>query len=130
MINHTGIAILLLLSPFTLAGDNADAVNERIPVNQAEMETHWQVDCASAWKSLQAAAAQHSTEDNCGFTAELARDIQLCAFIYQAPGASSQHECPDYRGAAKHLQRVNKSEKCTHLPASILQKLDCQAGIQ
>ena len=61
MINHTGIAILLLisllLSPLSLAGDNDDAINERIPVSRAEMEAHWQVDCAAAWEDLLTAAA-------------------------------------------------------------------------
>jgi hypothetical protein len=138
MINHTGIAILLLisplLSPLSLAGDSADAVNERIPVNRAEMEAHWQVDCAAAWEQLLAAAAQSTKQpintDNCGIPDQLRREIQLCAFIYQAPGNSSQHRCPDYRSASKHLQQASKPAKCSNLLTSILQKMDCQAGIQ
>jgi len=135
MINHTGIAILLLisplLSPLSLAGDNADAVNERIPVSRAEMEAHWQVDCVAAWEHLLAGAAQPTKQptdkDNCGITDQLRRDIQLCAFIYQAPGGDSGHDCPDYRGVSKHLNAAGKSGKC---PTSIVQKVDCQANIQ
>ena len=139
MINHTGIAILLLispllsplLSPLSLADDSADAVNERIPVNRAEMEAHWQVDCATAWEHLLTAAAQPTKQptnkDNCGITDQLRRDIQLCAFIYQAPGGDPGHHCPDYRGASKYLNEADKSGKC---PTSIVQKVDCHANIQ
>lgn len=130
MIDHPGIALLLLLPSLALADGNADAVNERIPVNRAEMETHWQVNCADAWQSLQTAAAHPSTKDNCGFTAELVREIQMCAFIYQAPGASSQHRCPDYRGASKRLQQHNQSILCSNLRTSILQQAGCQGEIQ
>jgi len=132
MINHTGITILLLLiapflSPLSLAGDSADAVNERIPVNSAEIEAHWQVDCAAAWEHLLAVAAQPTNKDNCGITEQLRREIQLCAFIYQAPGNSSQHWCPDYRGVSKRLNEAGKSVKC---PVSTLQMVECQPPTQ
>ena len=135
MINHRSIAILLLISPLlspilspqSLADGNADAVNERIPVTRAEMEDHWQVDCAAAWKHLLAAAApftkQPTTTDNCGIPSQLRRDIQLCAFIYQAPGGSPGQDCPDYRGVSIQLNEADQSGKC---PGSILQKTDCQ----
>ncbi len=135
MINHTGMAILLLisplLSPLSLAGDSDDAVNERIPVNRAEMEAHWQVDCAAAWEQLLAAAAQSTKQpintNNCGIPDQLRREIQLCAFIYQPPGGDSRHDCPDYRGASKYLNEAGKSGKC---PASIPHRADCQPGTQ
>ena len=130
MINHPGIAVLLLLPSLALADGNADAVNERIPVNKAEMEAHWQVDCAAAREHLLAAATQSTNKDNCIIPGELQREIQLCAFIYQAPGDSPQHRCPDYRSAAKHLQQAAKPAKCSNLLTSTLQKADCQAEIQ
>jgi len=140
MINQTGIAVLLLisplLSPVSLAGDSADAVNERIPVNKAEMEDHWQVDCAATWERLlTAAAAAQSTKqsivkDDCGIPDQLRRDIQLCAFIYQAPGGEPGHDCPDYRSASKHLQQASEPAQCTNLLTSILQQADCQPGNQ
>jgi hypothetical protein len=129
------MAILLLisplLSPLSLAGDSDDAVNERIPVNRAEMEAHWQVDCAAAWEQLLAAAAQSTKQpintNNCGIPDQLRREIQLCAFIYQAPGGNSGHDCPDYRGVSEYLDDADKSSKC---PASILQMLGCKTPIQ
>jgi hypothetical protein len=135
MINHTGIAILLLisplLSPLSLAGDSADAVNERLPVSKAEMEAHWQVDCAAAWEQLLAAAAQPTKQptntDNCGIPGQLRREIQLCAFIYQAPGGAPGQDCPDYRGVSEQLNEADKTGKCR---VSILQKADCQPGSQ
>ena len=135
MINHTGIAILLLisllLSPLSLAGDNDDAINERIPVSRAEMEAHWQVDCAAAWEDLLTAAAlstkQPANKDNCTIPGQLQREIQLCAFIYQAPGGDPDHNCPDYRGVSKRLNAADKSGNC---PASILRNADCRPGSQ
>jgi len=135
MISHTGIAILLLiaplLSPPSLAGDSADVVNERIPVNRTEIEAHWQVDCAAAWEELVAVAArptkQPTNRNNCIITVQLRREIQLCAFIYQAPGGDSKHDCPDYRGVSKYLNEADKSGKC---PASILQMPGCKTPIQ
>ena len=135
MINHTGIAILLLISPLlspqSLAGGSADAVNERIPVTRAEMEAHWQVDCAVAWGHLLAVAArptkQPANKDNCGIPSQLRRDIQLCEFIYQPPGGDPGQDCPEYRGGSKRLKEAEKSGKC---PILILQKADCRSGRQ
>ena len=131
MINHTGMAILLLisslLSSLSLADDSADAVNERIPVSRAEMEAHWQVDCAAAWEYLLTTVRQSPDKDNCGIADQLRQEIQLCAFIYQAPGGDPRHDCPDYRGVSKHLNEAEKSGKC---PALIQQKADCRPGGQ
>jgi hypothetical protein len=119
------------LSPQSLADDSADAVNERIPVNKAEMEAHWKVDCAAAWEHLLAAAAQptkqSTNKDNCGITGHLRREIQLCAFIYQAPGGDPDHNCPDYMGVSKRLNDADKSGKC---PVSFLQEANCRPGSQ
>jgi hypothetical protein len=91
------------------------------------MEAHWQVDCAAAWGHLLAVAAlptkQTTNKANCGIPSQLRREIQLCAFIYQAPGGDPGHDCPDYRGVSKYLNNADKSGKC---PGSILQKTDCQ----
>ena len=135
MINHTGIAILLLISPFlsplSLAGDNDGAVNERIPVSRAEMEIHWQVDCAETWKDLLAAAAlstkQPANKDNCGIPDQLQREIQLCAFIHQAPGGDPGQDCPDYKSVSKRLKEAEKSGQC---PTLVLQKAGCRPGSQ
>ena len=130
MINYQSIIVLLVLAPLALAQGSADAVNERIPVKKAEMEAHWQVDCASAWSSLQATATPTLAGDNCGVTAQLRRQIQLCAFIYQAPGDNSIHRCPDYRSISEHLQQPSATADCASLHKSILQFVNCKADIQ
>ena len=125
MIKHAGVAPLLFLSALALAGDDGTAVNERIPVNRAEMEAHWQVDCATAWTRLQAAAVRRPTQDHCGITPELVRAMKLCGFIYQAPGADSRHTCPDYRGVAQLLERSGNPADCPNLLASIANRINC-----
>ncbi|RLA44601.1 MAG: hypothetical protein DRQ97_11105 [Gammaproteobacteria bacterium] len=130
MINHTGVAILLLISSLLSAlslADDADAVNERIPVHKTEMEAHWQVECTAAWEHLLAAAAQYTNRGNCGIPNQLRREIQLCAFIYQAPGGDPGHDCPDYSGLLKQLNEAEESGKC---PESIPQQVDCQPQSQ
>jgi hypothetical protein len=125
MIKHAGVAPLLFLSALALAGDDGAAVNERIPVDRAELEAHWQVDCATAWTRLQAAAVRRPTQSHCGITPELVRDMKLCGFIYQAPGADSRHTCPDYRGVSQQLEKPGKLSDCPTLPASIANKMNC-----
>ena len=130
MTYYQAIIVQLVLTPLALAQGSADAVNERIPVKKAEMEAHWQVDCASAWSRLQAAATPPLVVDNCGLTAQLRRQIQLCAFIYQAPGDNSIHRCPDYRSVSDHLQQPGASADCASLHTSILQLVSCNTDTQ
>ena len=127
MIDLSGIFILLLLASLALADDTSNAVNERIPVTATEMEAHWQVNCAGVQESLLAAARQPTSKRDCGISAKLRQDIQLCAFIYQAPGKKTQHTCPDYSGVSERLQQVNKPSECSALLTQILGKVDCRA---
>lgn len=127
MTNYQAIIVLLVLAPLALAQGSADAVNERIPVKKAEMEAHWKVDCASAWSRLQAAATPAIAGDNCKVTAQLRRQIQLCAFIYQAPGDNSKHRCPDYRSISDYLQQSSATADCASLRTSILPLVNCKA---
>jgi hypothetical protein len=120
------LLLLLLLSPLALADNNSNAVNERIPVNAADMEAHWQVDCSNVRESLLLAAAQTSSEPDCGIAAKLRQDTRLCAFVYQAPGTKTQHKCPDYSGISEHLQRAIKPTQCTNLFSDIRAKLACR----
>jgi hypothetical protein len=122
----TFLLLLLLLSPLALADNNSNAVNERIPVNAAEMEAHWQVDCSTVRESLLLVAVQTSSEPDCGIAAKLRQDTQLCAFIYQAPGTNTQHKCPDYSGVSEHLQQAIKLTQCARLFSDIREKLACK----
>ena len=126
MIKCAGFALLLSLPALALADTDGDAVNERIPVSKAELESHWQVDCAAALIRLQAATARPSTGDHCQITAELVHEIKLCAFIYQAPGDNAKHPCPDYRRLREQLgQPGDLVADCPELPASIAKQINC-----
>jgi len=130
MTKCVGFFLVLSLSAFALADNDGDAVNERIPVDKAELEDHWQLNCAAAWAQLQAAMPGRSTNDQCEITPELVREITLCSFIYQAPGDSSQHECPDYRGISQLLKQAKKRAECPELPSSIANRMKCDQAIQ
>jgi hypothetical protein len=121
-----GLFLLLLLAPLALADNNSNAVNERIPVNAAEMEAHWQVDCSTVRESLRLVAVQTSSEPDCGIAAKLRQDTQLCAFIYQTPGTNTQHKCPDYSGVSERLQQAIKPTQCARLFSDIRAKLSCR----
>lgn len=109
----------LLLAPLALVAENADAVNERIPVSSAQLEEHWQVACAQAWEALQASGK------SCRFSAELRRQIKLCGFIYQAPGGTSQSSCPDYLSASEHLQQTSLHGDCRGLVLFLREQDGC-----
>jgi hypothetical protein len=99
------LVALVCLSSHTLADRNADAVNERIPVEKEAMEQHWRVDCSDAWERWRDLAAARSGGGRLPETTELQKEMKLCAFIYQPPGSSGDHTGPDYRGAADTLDR-------------------------
>ncbi|MEH6634378.1 MAG: hypothetical protein V7700_02620 [Halioglobus sp.] len=130
MNNYQAIIALLFIAPLAAAQGSADAVNERIPVKKIELEAHWKVNCASAWSSLQAASIPAPTGNDCGVTARLRRQIQLCAYIYQAPGDNSTHRCPDYRSVSEHLQQPSATADCATLRVSIQQLMHCPANNQ
>ena len=122
----TGFTLILFLSAAAQADTAGDAVNERIPVSKAELESHWQVDCAAALTRLQAAVAHPSTDEHCQTTAELAHEIKLCAFIYQAPGDNTRHPCPDYGLLWEQLgQPGDLATDCPKLIASIAKQVNC-----
>jgi hypothetical protein len=126
MIKCTGFTLMLSLSALALADTDGDAVNERIPVSRAELESHWQVDCATALTRLLAAAARPPNYNHCEITAEMVHDIKLCAFIYQAPGDNAEHPCPDYRRISTQLgQPGNLATDCPEFPASIAKQKNC-----
>jgi hypothetical protein len=105
MTKSTCCALVLSLSTLALADVDGDAVNERIPVDKKALENHWQVNCADAWARWQTSAAERSTRGHCEKSTDLAHELKLCAFIYQPPGANSQHQYPDYRGASQQLEQ-------------------------
>ena len=90
--------VLLLVSSFLQGEPNSNAVNERLPVRKAEMETHWQVDCARSWANKVELRGKPGAR-GCILPPDLQRQLQLCAFIYQPPGEQSVHAGPDYRAA-------------------------------
>jgi hypothetical protein len=89
---------LMFVSYFAQSEPNSNAVNERLPVRKAEMETHWQVDCARSWANKLELRGKPGAR-GCILPPDLLRQLQLCAFIYQPPGGQAGHTGPDYRGA-------------------------------
>lgn len=100
--------LLLILSLVALADpdSDSDAVNERLPVRKAELESHWQIDCQGSWSAVRQAFEQDSPPADCRPSTEQRRQLELCAFIYQPPGEKSSHSCPDYRGLLRQLEAI------------------------
>ncbi len=86
------------------------------------MEAHWQVDCHQLWRQLVDAV---SSADNCGLSAPLQRDLQLCSYIYQPPGESNDSHCPDYGRARALLNAENTAGRCNNLKALVDDQADC-----
>ncbi len=123
-------ALLLLCTYNSLAGSRSDTVNERIPVRTAELEAHWKIDCASAWRDLTDTIASPETArglsgEYCNTSDELRRTLELCAHIYQPPGETSTQHCPDYRGISELLSPRQDQSKCAHLKLYIENQKDC-----
>lgn len=93
------------MSPLALADRSADAVNERIPVEKAALEQHWSVDCTAAWNRFRSRIAQPPPDRPSEGALALQRELQLCAYIYQAPGEETDHRFPDYRDALGQLEQ-------------------------
>ncbi|MBE9537773.1 MAG: hypothetical protein IMF06_01760 [Proteobacteria bacterium] len=91
-----------LFAPLVLADSSSNAVNERLPVRKAEMEAHWRVDCAGSWAAY-IALREKSAGEACILPPELRHQLQLCVFIYQAPGEVFRHTGPDYQGAVSSV---------------------------
>jgi hypothetical protein len=89
------------------AAGNSNAVNERLTVTPAEMESHWQVDCASSWARVIELREKMSSPD-CALPPDLQSELKLCAFIYQPPGQQLTQSGPDYQSAA--AQAVDAGE--------------------
>ena len=90
--------LLLLAAPLVLAESNSNAVNERIPVRKAEMEAHWNVNCADSWARVEEIPGGVGG-GVCALSPELQRQLQLCAFIYQPPGEENTHSGPNFQAA-------------------------------
>lgn len=88
-----------LAAPVSSASGSSDAVNERITVSPAEMEAHWQVDCASSWARVIELREKAGSPD-CVIPPDVLRELKLCAFIYQPPGQQLTHTGPDYQSAS------------------------------
>ena len=97
MVFSRTLLLLLLSAPITCAMGNTDAVNERIPVTRAEMETHWQLDCKASWNTLLQGAKPTRSDNGCNIPSDVQRQLQLCGFIYQPPGQAATHVCPDHQ---------------------------------
>ena len=103
--------LLLAVAPMLLADSNSNAVNERIPVRKQEIEAHWKLDCASSWAAaIELRRPPH--HENCSLPADLQRQLQLCAFIYQPPGEQATHTGPDYLAA---ISREGEGGQCHKL---------------
>ena len=132
MIRFLSHTALLLCTYQSMADSQSDAVNERIPVRKAEMEAHWNIDCAAAWLELgettdSAAMAPGSSGGHCGADDELRRTLELCAHIYQPPGEPSAQQCPDYREVLQRLSKIQEYSDCSRLSLYIKGQTDCQS---
>ena len=107
--------LLLVLAPLVVADPASDAVNERIPVSAAEMETHWRVDCEKTWASLGRVAIESGPDGQCLILPTLRRELELCAFIYQPPGGAIRRKCPDFSGALGSLDASDQGDSCDAL---------------
>lgn len=115
-------ALLLLLLPATgLTENQANAVNERLPVSKAELEAHWQIDCQANWTRIN----NHADSAACPPDEKLLQTLQLCAFIYQPPGEEPAAVCPDYRGLLGHLEAAPASGSCEKLAHWLSQQPTC-----
>ena len=104
---------LSLAAAIVCADDSSNAVNERIHVSPAEMESHWQVDCANSWaRTVELREKAGSPE--CALPPGLQREIRLCAFIYQPPGQQLSHFGPDYQSAAAQTAEAVACSPETH----------------
>jgi hypothetical protein len=119
-------ALLLGSSPAALSQNNADALNERIPVSNAELEAHWQVDCTATRDGLLALAQQPRQDTHCTDAQAFQGRLKLCVFIYQAPASNSRHQCPDYAGALKALEVAGQQGRCGESLAAITNMLECE----
>jgi hypothetical protein len=116
--------LLLLLPLVTFADADTDAVNERLPVRKAELESHWQVDCLGSWSAVTEAFEQGPEPADCRPAPEQRRQLELCAFIYQPPGEISRHDCPDYRGLLRLLD-ATPARDCDQLAGWFGTRTDC-----
>ena len=116
-----GAILVAGLAPRVLLAGDADAVNERLPVTNMEMEEHWRVDCSHSWFTLPGRPGKGPGPGKCALAAEPLKQLQLCAFIYQTPGDEIVELCRDFQGVIQAAQEgnceeisalVEKSEKC------------------
>ncbi|MCB1675271.1 MAG: hypothetical protein KDI01_03215 [Halioglobus sp.] len=120
MLKIAASAILLLANAWSLAG--SDTVNERIPVSNAQLEAHWQLDCASTLADLQRTLAAERAP--CGVPAPLRRALRLCAFVHQPPGRAPSPHCPDF----DRLSRLLEQRRCGAAGELLRQRGNCTAA--
>lgn len=107
--------LFLLFTSGALAAAVSDTVNERIPVSEAELEAHWRVDCSGVSNRLRETMGRSKAGEGCHPAPALRHQLQLCAFIYQAPGSGTPHACPDYRSALEALDRAGPDDDCRYI---------------
>lgn len=127
MLSQLTLSLLLLTPSIALTESDSDAVNERIPVRPTELEQHWGINCQGSWQKLLDTAAQAGPDGLCSAPGQLARQLQLCAFIYQAPGSENTSNCPDYRSASDALQHRPGPADCETLSAVLHSQAACGA---
>jgi len=120
--------LFLLFISRTLADPVSDTVNERVPVSEAELEAHWRVNCAEVSNLLRESVGRSKVGEACQAGPAVRHQLQLCAFIYQAPGSDSQHVCPDYRSALQALDRADPDDDCHHIAKFLPDPQRCPPG--
>jgi hypothetical protein len=123
------ICLFLLFASGALAAAVSDTVNERVPVTAADLEAHWRVDCTAISNLLREVAGQSKAGDPCRVGPAVRHQLQLCAFIYQAPGSDARHACPDYRGALEALDRAGPGDDCGHIAKRLAHREHCLSPV-
>ncbi|MCB1694758.1 MAG: hypothetical protein H6984_00455 [Pseudomonadales bacterium] len=116
------------LCQIALADSTSNAVNERIPVSSAALEAHWNIDCQSAWSTLETMVTEVASGGHCAIDRETRREIQLCAFVYQPPGEEQSRSCPDYRAALSLITEADAANRCAALARLLQTAQTCFTG--
>ncbi len=119
------LLLFLFLGPLVYAAPVADAVNERIPVNPADLEAHWGVDCHGLWARLEAQVGRSAASEPCGISPATRHELELCSFIYQPPGTVAAGDCPDYRGLLGRLDTTGAVDQCAVVATFLEDQGDC-----
>jgi len=113
--------LLLLFSSVGHASSSSnsnDAVaNERPPLTADELAEHWKLDCRKIaagiiedWVAIEGRAEKAVLSQHPDISDVDLRELQLCAFIYNARDTGRYQPCPNYEKALLALKSMTKGE--------------------